>query len=483
MQSAIRMKNVCGEHERKNSVSPASNSRQPSSCSAHRTGYRHLIACHECDLLFRRPARANGLVARCSRCGASLKGMHGVGLAPGAMCAVTVAALITFCLAQAFPVVQLQANGMTSEATLFGAVWALWTGDMRLVAIMVFCSSILFPLVELVACAYVLIPLCVGKRHSRFNAVVRLVQHLRPWGMVEVFMLGVLITIVKMVSVAQVIPGTGLFAFAALTVMLGILAATDLGGLWGAVDETGPGRTGGIRSAGQGYARAAPDELSPEQDTGSTAHVTARQAGLIACHTCGLLQTHAGHQPHQWCLRCKSALHERRPDSVMRTCSLLLAAALAYIPANLLPIMHASSMGRSEDDTILSGVAYFWTSGDWPLAVIIFIASVLVPMLKLAVLTLQTLAAGRGSTWRPLERARLHRLVERVGRWSMLDVFVVALTVTLVHFGSFATITAGPGALAFGAVVILTMLASHQFDPRLIWDNVQPERRVPYDDE
>jgi paraquat-inducible protein A len=167
-------------------------------------------------------------------------------------------------------------------------------------------------------------------------------------------------------------------------------------------------------------------------------------------------------------------LHERRPESVTRTSSLLLAAALAYVPANLLPIMHASSLGRSEDDTILGGVAYFWTSGDWPLAVIVFVASVVVPMLKLAILTLQTVAACQDSAWQPLERARLHRLVERIGRWSMLDVFVVALTVTLVHFGSFAVVTAGPGALAFGSVVILTMLASHQFDPRLIWDNIQP---------
>ncbi|WP_243672423.1 paraquat-inducible protein A [Paraburkholderia kirstenboschensis] len=166
-------------------------------------------------------------------------------------------------------------------------------------------------------------------------------------------------------------------------------------------------------------------------------------------------------------------LHTRHPDSVTRTSSLVLAAALAYIPANLLPIMHASSLGHSEDDTILGGVAYFWTSGDWPLAVVVFIASVVVPMLKLAILTLQIVAAHRSPDWQPLERTRLHRLVECVGRWSMLDVFVVALTVALVHFGSFAVVTAGPGALAFGAVVILTMLASHQFDPRLIWDNVR----------
>jgi paraquat-inducible protein A len=445
--------------------------------------YQQLVACHECDLLFRRPASANGLVARCSGCGANLKGIHGTGLSPDFLCAVIVAALITFCMAQAFPVIQLQANGMTSEATLFGAVRSLWTGNMRLVAIMVFCSSILFPLIELVACAYVLIPLCLGKRPAHFNAIMRVVQHIRPWGMVEVFMLGALITIVKMVSIAQVIPGIGLFAFAALTVMLGVLAASDLSRLWETVDNISLRRAGDVRSARHSPARAAPDELSPEQNTDSTAHITAKHAGLVACHTCGLLQTRVRHQPDQCCLRCDTALHERRADSVMRTSSLLLAAALAYIPANLLPIMHTSSLGRSEDDTILSGVAYFWSSGDWPLAVVIFIASVLVPMLKLAVLTLQTVAAGRGSTWQPLERARLFRLVERVGRWSMLDIFVVALTVALVHFGSFAAITAGPGALAFGAVVILTMLASHQFDPRLIWDNTHAERRVVRDDE
>lgn len=108
-----------------------------------------------------------------------------------------------------------------------------------------------------------------------------------------------------------------------------------------------------------------------------------------------------------------------------------------------------------------------------------FVASVLVPMLKLAILALQAIAAHRGTPWRPLERARLHRLVERVGRWSMLDVFVVALTIALVHFGSFAEITPGPGALAFGAVVVLTMCASMQFDPRLIWDGAHRAAASP----
>ncbi|MFL9965184.1 PqiA/YebS family transporter subunit [Paraburkholderia sediminicola] len=441
--------------------------------------YQKLIACHECDLLFRKPSGVRRLVACCSRCGARLKGIHGVGLPLDGICAVTLAALITFFIAQAFPVIELKANGMVSEATLFGAVRSLWTGHMRLVAMMVFCSAILFPLIELLVFLYVLVPLRIGKLPPHFNRMLRVVQLVRPWGMVEVFMLGVLITIVKMVSLAQVIPGTGLFAFGALTLMLGVVAAFDAAGLWRIRDELKLRRPRGVRWARVSHRRAGLRRVSGAQKTASTAHPTAQRAGLIACHTCGLVLKRIRHQPHQHCSRCESVLHERHPHSVTRTLSLLLAAALLYVPANLLPIMHASSLGGSEDDTILGGVAYFWTSGDWPLAVIVFVASVVVPMLKLAVLTLQTVAACRRSAWLPLERARLYRLVERVGRWSMLDVFVVALTVTLVHFGSFAVITAGPGALAFGAVVILTMLASHQFDPRLIWDNIHSRKTSP----
>ncbi|MGF6786382.1 paraquat-inducible protein A [Paraburkholderia sp. 35.1] len=435
--------------------------------------YKKLIACHECDLLFRKPLLRGGQTASCSRCRAGLEGTQGAGVPLDRIGALTVAALITFCIAQAFPVIQLQTNGMTSAATLFGAVRSLWTGHMRIVATMVFCSAILFPLIELLALLYVLVPLRLGKVVRHFNRMLRVVQLIRPWGMIEVFMLGVVITIVKMVSMAQVIPGPGLFAFGALTLMLAFLATFDPRVLWSTRDEIKFRQPAEIRWT-RVKRRCAPRAptffgLKPAP----AAHMTARSAGLIACHTCGLVQKHIAASSEQRCSRCESVLHTRHPDSVTRTSSLVLAAALAYIPANLLPIMHASSLGHSEDDTILGGVAYFWTSGDWPLAVVVFVASVVVPMLKLAILTLQIVAARRSPDWQQLERARLHRLVECVGRWSMLDIFVVALTVALVHFGSFAVVTAGPGALAFGAVVILTMLASHQFDPRLIWDNVR----------
>ncbi|QCP48447.1 PqiA/YebS family transporter subunit [Trinickia violacea] len=438
--------------------------------------HRRLIACHECDLLMRKPADVGARVASCTRCAAKLGALAGVGASLDRICAVTLAALITFCIAQAFPVIELNANGMTSEATLVGAVRSLWTSDMRSVAAMVFCSSILFPLIELIAFLYLLVPLRIGKVPPRFNRVLRVVQLVRPWCMVEVFMLGVLVTIVKMVSIADVIAGPGLFALAGLTVMLAVVASFDPGRLWAVHERLTSARKTDIhwkRVAGR-RERFLGAQRTREQARSSA--MTAQRAGLVGCHACGLVQAHAAGRTHQRCSRCGHPLHQRRADSLTRTASLLLAAVFAYLPANLLPIMHASSLGRAEDDTILGGVAYFWTSGDWPLAVVVFVASVLVPMLKLAVLTLLTLTARRGSAWRPRECTALYRLVERIGRWSMLDVFVVALTVTLVHFGSFAVITAGPAALAFAAVVILTMLASHQFDPRLIWDDVDADK-------
>ncbi|HKR42320.1 MAG TPA: paraquat-inducible protein A [Paraburkholderia sp.] len=435
--------------------------------------YQRLIVCHECDLLFRKPRSVRGYRASCSRCGANLTALPGAGLSLDWIYAVTLAALITFCIAQSFPVIELHANGMTSEATLFGAVHTLWTGNMRVVATVVFCASILFPLVELLALLYALVPLRLGKLPPRFDELLRVVQLVRPWGMVEVFMLGVLVTIVKMVTIAQVVPGPGLFAWGALTVMLGIVASFDPSRLWAVRDEISLSQMARVRWSRVSSGRGRFTRPVRMRNAGSSSAITAQRAGLVGCHACGLVQTRVESQIHQHCARCQHMLHERRPESLTRTVSLLLAAALAYIPANLLPIMHATSLGRQEDDTILGGVAYFWTSGDWPLAIVIFVASVLVPMLKLVALTLLTVAAHRGSGWRARERAGLYRIVERIGRWSMLDVFVVALTVTLVHFGSFAVVTAGSAALAFAAVVILTMLASHQFDPRLIWDNAE----------
>ncbi|MFM0372552.1 paraquat-inducible protein A [Paraburkholderia aspalathi] len=197
----------------------------------------NLIACHECDTLFRKPRLVGRMVARCPRCGATL--YRGVSRKLDTICAMTLAALITFVIAQAFPIVELETNGITSQTTLFGALVALWGEDMQIVAVMVFCSTILFPLTELVALLYVLIPLRSGYVPPAFNRVLRAIQFVRPWGMIEVFMLGVLITIVKMVSLARVIPEAALFAFGVLTLMIAVVVTFDPRVLWDLADEMG----------------------------------------------------------------------------------------------------------------------------------------------------------------------------------------------------------------------------------------------------
>ncbi len=201
--------------------------------------------------------------------------------------------------------------------------------------------------------------------------------------------------------------------------------------------------------------------------------VTAADAGLLVCHACSLLSRPPATGHHLACARCGASLHLRKPDSIARAWAFLIAAYVLYVPANVLPVMETGSLFGSQSDTIMSGVVYLWHSGSWPLAAIIFIASILVPGAKMVALTLLLVSVQRRSTRRLQDRTKLYRMVELVGRWSMVDIYVAAILTALVQFQALAMIKAGPGAIAFGAVVVLTMFAAESFDPRLIWDPVK----------
>ncbi|GGY13383.1 paraquat-inducible protein A [Paludibacterium paludis] len=190
--------------------------------------------------------------------------------------------------------------------------------------------------------------------------------------------------------------------------------------------------------------------------------------GLWLCHGCGLL-SRVRAEPCV-CPRCGAALHARKPAGLARAWAFLIAAMILYLPANLMPIMLTDTLTGSQRDTIMSGVAYLWATGSWPLALVVFVASVLVPLLKMLAMLFLLVSTGRRSRWAPLQRTRLYRMLESIGPWSMLDIYVVALLVALVQLKSLATIHAGPGAIAFGAVVVLTMLSAMNLDPRLFWD-------------
>ena len=196
--------------------------------------------------------------------------------------------------------------------------------------------------------------------------------------------------------------------------------------------------------------------------------------GLARCHSCGRLET----VEVRHCPVCETPLHLRKPASLERTVALTLGATLLYFPANLLPVLRIqSSLKGEQQNTILSGVAQFWHDGDYPVALIIFTASVVIPLLK--VLSIIALCVAVRSGRSPQAMTRLYRATEYVGRWSMVDVFVVAILVGVVQLGSVLQIEPGSGAFAFAGVVVLTMLAAHSFDPRLIWDAAAAQGHTP----
>jgi paraquat-inducible protein A len=203
--------------------------------------------------------------------------------------------------------------------------------------------------------------------------------------------------------------------------------------------------------------------------------VTGRDLGLLVCLQCRC-PVRALKVPDPRCPRCFAHLHMRKPHSLALTAVLLLLAAILYIPANVLPVMYTRTVIDNEHDTIMSGVIVLLQSGSWPIAVLVFVASIVVPLLKISALTIVVYSAWRPSPRYRQQRAELYRLVEFIGRWSMLDIYAISLLVTLVQVQSFASIAVGGGAVAFGAVVVLTLAAAHTFDERLLWDEANERR-------
>jgi len=211
------------------------------------------------------------------------------------------------------------------------------------------------------------------------------------------------------------------------------------------------------------------------QSAVQSAAQSALQAGLASCRVCGLLcRTAAAAQQGDWghCPRCGVQLVSRRRYSIQRTWAFAIAAAICYVPANFLPVLTTNEPGESETNTIMGGVISLYTSGSWFLALIVLIASIMIPVAKLAALAYLLVGVQRGSAQGSRDRTRLYRAVEFIGRWSMLDVFVVSFVAAVVELEPVLSAQVGPGMPYFAAVVILTMLAAKAFDPRLIWNGL-----------
>lgn len=207
-------------------------------------------------------------------------------------------------------------------------------------------------------------------------------------------------------------------------------------------------------------------------------HAMSENPRLIGCHSCHKVHVEDVTVSKMRCVRCDATLHHRIPHSLSRSWALLLAAAIFYIPANVYPIMTVTQFGNGHPDTILSGVARLLESGLWPLAVLVFVASVAIPILKILALGFLLLSVHRQTSHTLVAKTRLYRMVEFIGRWSMVDIFMVSILIALVRLGNFALIEPGTGAMAFACVVVLTMLSAMTFDPRLMWDNAEVIKKI-----
>jgi paraquat-inducible protein A len=407
--------------------------------------HAHLTQCHACGLVQRVPAVPSRGRVDCARCNSPLLRDRPSNL--DSSLALTLAGLILFTVANRYPFLSLHLQGQTTETTLLTGVTQLYAQGHWLLAVVVGFTSILAPGLQLLLLLAVLVPLHLGRVPPALAGLFRHVRCLAPWGMMDVFLLGILVAVVKIAEMATIVPGTALFAFVALIFVLAAAqAALDPSLVWSRIQVTVP--------------RLRPGEPA------------------LACAVCELLVPRGAatrkRQGQLGCPRCGAPLHGRKPRSLQRTWALVLAACLLYVPANLYPIMAVTSLGRTQADTILSGVLYLMNHGMWPLAAVVFVASILVPLLKLAILIFLLVSVQLRSRWRPRDRTRLYRITEAVGRWSMVDIYVVTILVALVHLGNLASVEAQIGAVFFASVVVITLFAAMSFDPRLIWDASEP---------
>ncbi|WP_238891518.1 paraquat-inducible protein A [Achromobacter insuavis] len=404
-----------------------------------------LIECEHCASIYRRHQLEPGETANCARCGTILWRYSGLSLSN--WLALAIAALIIFGVANAYPVASMSVQGMVQQASLLDAIGITWRQEHYAVAVMTGLAGFVLPLVQLAVLLWVLGPLSRGVEPAAFRGAMRLLGLLRPWCMVPVFLLGVLVAVVKLAGMAAVSPGIGLIAFGILTIFLTMLGRLTPHVLWRYAES-------------EGVVPVHVPEAGPD-------------VVLTGCHVCGQVQAvpradDAEAEHH--CVRCHAVVHYRKPDHLARTWALLLAAVVFYIPANVLPVMKVSSVLGDSAHTILGGVVELWDMGSWDIALIVFIASVAVPLTKLLALILLLLTEQWRSTTNLRPRTRLYQMVEFIGQWSMLDVFVVILLAALADFQGLMEISAGAGAAAFGVVVILTMLSAMSFDLRRSWD-------------
>ena len=400
-----------------------------------------LLICHDCDLVQKKPEIPITGAVRCVQCDAVLQKSDED--RTETTLALIFAGIILFVLINAFPFLSFRMGGKMQETTLITGIQMFFSQGWWELGLLVFLATIFSPALHLIGLLYILLPLKLGYTVPGVRRTMRLVTLFQPWNMVEIFMLGIFVTVVKLSKDGEIIPGVSLFAFMVFTfVQAAIFHTFNPGPIW---------------------KRFCDADDNHEQDD-------ADMQDLVQCHVCSKICCAPDPSATIFCKRCGAKLHRRKRNSIARTWALVLTAYIFYIPANVFPITNIISFGDYTTDTILSGVVYFVKTGMWPLALIIFTASIFVPLLKLLILSLLLISVQLKTEWRQKDRTRIYRITEAIGRWSMVDIFAITVLIALVNMGAIATVRVEPAALFFAAVVVFTMFAAMAFDPRLIWD-------------
>ncbi|MBB1288332.1 paraquat-inducible protein A [Pseudoalteromonas sp. SR43-6] len=355
--------------------------------------------------------------------------------------ALSFSALLMLLSSMFYPFISFSSSGITQTITLPDAARILFNYDSELLGLFIDLSIIALPMGLLV----ILIPLHLGLLKALPESIARRLLKftlaLEPWIMSEIFLIGVLVSMVKIMSLADISFGTSFWAYVGF-VILYIAALVHLNRLrlWAQIKPVKV-------LEGAEHAKRAIDE------------------NIKACHVCHQLCT------GNICQRCHTKTHVRNPYSVQKAAAWLITSVVCYIPANVLPIMHTTSLGDESPSTLIGGVITLWNSGSYPIAAIIFLASVVVPLAKAFVLSFLCFMVTRPANKHTKSYTRIYQLTEFIGKWSMIDVFVVAILVALVQLGNLMSVTPGLGIVFFTVMVICQMMAAHAFDPRLLWDS------------
>lgn len=377
----------------------------------------------------------------CQRCGATLRQVRSSSLILCSICATS--GLVLFVLALSLPAVSvwMQGGRYARSDLLTGPERLRITGYWEL-SIAVMITLIALPLIKLLTVVSMAIAVRLGRVPRLLKASFAALPTISEWAMVDVFLLGAMIALFRLKVWMVVSFGPSLFALGgAALCSIAVDASLDRFVFWRRVP-------------------LAPPAIGPRAKSGAS-------ATWLGCSGCGRV---ARLPDHAICQRCERPVHARKPDTLRRTWALIAAAALLAVPANILPVMTITKLGRGGPSTILGGTVELTEAGLWGLALLVFVASVLVPLFKLGALSYLLLTTGRGSRAGLLFRTRLFRVVALIGRWSMIDIFATMMLVALARFGWLGTVLPGLGASAFCGVVALTMWASKSFDPRAMWD-------------